>query len=189
MARKPVILVDMDDTTCETSKKWEQILRDRHGVQPTRTNIYNKVDQYPMLAKDQVLAPIREEGFFSSLEPREGSLDVIRSWLAKDYDVRFASVVYPDCHHGYADKLAWIEEHIPEMAKRTIIFSSHDKTFLYGDILIDDHPRHIEDARWAWPIVMGMPWNEHLDDTRMRASTWKLVDTLVNNILTWKGLA
>lgn len=188
MLRSPIILVDLDDTTCETSKKWDEILFNSYGHDPADTSVYDKVEQYPMLTEEQVMAPIREPGFFATLEPKQGAIEIIRDWLRDGFDVRFASVVYPDCPHGYGDKMEWIKKHIPEMAKRTIIFSSHDKTLLYGTILIDDHPTHIEDAHWPIPICMAAPWNEHLHGTRLRAAHWYGVDKHVRDILRWRGI-
>lgn len=188
MLDKPIILCDMDDTTCETSKLWDKMLYDRHGIMPQDSTVYNKSEQYPNLSEEQVLAPIREEGFFANLEPKPHAVETILTWLRDGFDVRFASVVFPDCPHAYKDKMTWIQKHIPEMAKRTIIFSSHDKTLLYGSILIDDHPRHIEDAQWAMPICMAAPWNKHLVGKRLMANDWRELDNMVRVLLTWRGM-
>lgn len=188
MLKRPIILVDMDDTVCETSKKWNEMLFNSYGHDPVDTSIYDKVKQYPMLTEDEVMGPIREPGFFSSLMPKENAIHYMLMWLRDGYDVRFASVVYPDCQQAYSDKMEWIQEHIPEMAKRTIIFSSHDKTLLYGTIIIDDHPTHIEDACWPIPICLAAPWNKHLEEERLYAYTWLDVDQHVRKILKWKGM-
>lgn len=190
MIDKPIILVDMDDTTVMTTQYWINELYERHGVQPLPAlNEYNLTKRYPTLTRDQVMAPLREPGFFTKLKPQPGALDTIRDWLMHGYDVRFASVVYKDCITGYQDKLTWIENNIPEMVGRTIVHSNHDKTLLYGTVLIDDHPKHIEDAQWATPICFAQPWNAYLMDKRLYCMTWHQVAKTVDNILNWRGLS
>lgn len=188
MIERPIILVDMDDTTVETINYWTALLNKEHNLSPrTHGPLPDIKTWYPELTAEQVYEPLRAPGFFRNLKPREGALDTIREWLNAGFDVRFASVVYPDCPFGYADKLVWIDKHIPEMSNRTIIFSSHDKTLLYGTVLIDDHPTHIKDAAWPLPICMAQSWNTSVSN-RIRVDDWKQAKSVVNSYLRWKGM-
>jgi len=184
--KKPVILVDMDDTVCNLHAEWCSYLKYMYRVEATPSNSYDKINWYPTLKPDQVFEPIRKPGFFQGLTPIAGALDAIQNWLDNDFEVKFSTVVYPDCLDVFKDKMLWIKKHIPDMARRTIMHTSHDKALLFGTILIDDSPKNIENAIHAIPICYDQPWNKHLRN-RLRAHNWTQVQEKVATILEWKG--
>lgn len=190
MLERPIILIDMDETTVRTSEYWTKRLKEEFNVEPKKElqKCYHVKEWYPSLSEEEVYSILYEDDFFEKLEPFDGALETIKEWLEVGYDARFVSVVHPQNKEGYKGKMNWIEEHIPEMLDRTCIFSSHDKTLMYGSVVIDDHPSHIEDARWAMPIIHDRPWNRNLL-RRKRAKNWTDVKMLVANHLQEKGLS
>ncbi|NIP41340.1 MAG: hypothetical protein GWO28_01170, partial [candidate division Zixibacteria bacterium] len=67
--------------------------------------------------------------------------------------------------YAYADKAAWVLEHLPELKRRIII--THDKGLLgdSGDYLCDDRPHKANCERFAGTLlrfVDGFHWPDAL---------------------------
>lgn len=187
MLERPIILVDMDDTAVDTRGYWQRRIKDKYNVDPVETDEYDIRHHFPQLLGSEVMSVMMEPDFFENLEPKPGMIETIELWLESGYDVRFVSVVWPENKHGHASKMSWVLKHLPQMRDRVCLFSSHDKTLMYGSIIIDDHPSHICDARWAYPIVFDQPWNRHLTERR-RAQDWDQVFHIVKRHLGERGL-
>lgn len=110
------IFVDMDDTICAYSEAHAQAL--------------NKCPD--------ILFPQSQDGFFLSLKPIKGALEVLH-WMESvpEFDVHILtapSVKNPKC---YTEKRLWVERHLGE-AWTEKLHISRNKDFFVGDLLIDD---------------------------------------------------
>lgn len=184
---KPVIIIDMDDTIAETTSTWQARLKEKYGVDPVKEiTEYNMKKFYPTLTDDQVYGIIREPDFFRILPPIEGAQEAIQDFISRGWDVRLGTVLHPDTKHGYVAKLEWVEEYLPDLAGKTIVFGGHDKTLIWGNILVDDHPKHIEGFRGEIPIIFDRPWNRELEK-RLRATNWKEAHQYIVQYMGYKG--
>lgn len=79
-------------------------------------------------------------GAYLAMEPYPGAIAAVRSLIGMGYEVWIATKPPTGIAFAYADKAAWVLQHLPELKRRIII--THDKGLLgdAGDFLIDDRP-------------------------------------------------
>lgn len=79
-------------------------------------------------------------GAYLQMQPVEGAIAGVRSVIGMGFDVWIATKPPTGIAHAYADKAAWVFQHLPELKRKLIL--THDKGLLgdYGDILVDDRP-------------------------------------------------
>jgi hypothetical protein len=77
-------------------------------------------------------------GAFKDLKPLPGAIEAVRSLIGMGFEVWIATKPPTGNAAAYADKAAWILEHLPELKRRIIM--THDKGLLGDDedYLIDD---------------------------------------------------
>lgn len=115
--RKKRILFDMDGVLCNYAKRFHE------------------------LQSDTIIYPQALYGFYTSLEPIEGMLEIYKWLVDNGHHVNIVtrpSYLNPLC---YTEKRVWVEKHLGlEAAKNMII--CWDKSLIKGDILVDDndHP-------------------------------------------------
>lgn len=111
---KKRLYIDMDEVLCRFIKKGLEIKRKFPNI------------QYP---QSQV-------GFFSRLEPVEGSIEAVNK-LNDVYDIWILTRPSFFNLHCYTEKAEWIREHLGfEMQKKLILCGN--KSLVKGDYLIDD---------------------------------------------------
>jgi 5'(3')-deoxyribonucleotidase len=103
------------------------------------------------------------------MEPMPGALQAIRSLIAMGFEVWAASKPPTGVPHAYADKAAWIFQHLPE--SRCNLILTHDKGFLGdgGDYLIDDRPDKANCEKFVGTLIVyreGNRWPEILEHFR-----------------------
>src|SRR3984957_19027732 len=108
----------------------------------------------------------RQLGAYLRMEPLPGAIQAIRSLIAMGFEVWAASKPPTGIAHAYADKAAWIFQHIPELRCNLIL--THDKGFLgdCGDYLIDDRPDKANCERFVGTLLVfreGNRWPEILE--------------------------
>lgn len=74
--------------------------------------------------------------FFRDLPPIEGAIEGFHT-LSKHYDTYILSTAPWRNPSAWIDKLRWVQEHLPEVARKRLILS-HNKHLHIGDYLIDD---------------------------------------------------
>lgn len=79
-------------------------------------------------------------GAYLEMEPIDGALAGVRSLIGMGFEVWIATKPPTGVPFAYADKVAWVLKHLPELKRRIVL--THDKGMLGGpfDILIDDRP-------------------------------------------------
>lgn len=139
---KPRVFIDMDGVIVD----FERYLRE-HGISGETAK--------------------QDEGAYLVMQPIEGALAAVRSIIGAGYEVWIATKPPTGIPFAYADKAAWIMEHLPELTRRIIV--THHKGMLGrpGDILIDDRPHraHCDEfpgrlirfgGAVQWPEVLAM---------------------------------
>ncbi|RYZ93721.1 MAG: 5'(3')-deoxyribonucleotidase, partial [Sphingobacteriaceae bacterium] len=81
---------------------------------------------------------INEPGFFRDIPVMEDAVNVVRQ-LAEKYDVFIVSAAM-EFKNSLADKLEWLNEHIPFISWTNIIFCGHK--IVNVDIMIDDRVKN-----------------------------------------------
>lgn len=180
------VLVDMDAVIADWHAEYDRQLAlvgdpaaaiPRSHQQPS-WNL--KLDRTPaeIAIIDELMAI---DGFYRDLEQITGAHEALNGMLAAGHDVRIVSAPFIPNATCASDKLAWVARHYgPEWVARVIL--TNDKTFVRGDILIDDKPEIIGACTPDWGhIVFGSyPYNSHIDGHRMR--TWADLPQVLDRI-------
>lgn len=160
-----LILLDQDNVLADFEQGVRDMWRSRHGgeapVDAARKNFYIRDDTAPEY-RNEMVALYSSQGFFASLPPKDGALNAARELLAVGHDVRICTAPINDYRHCVGEKLAWIEKHLGyEWTHRTII--AKDKTWVRGDILIDDKPEIGGSLPALWQHwLYDAPYNRHI---------------------------
>lgn len=78
-----------------------------------------------------------KQGFFRNLEVMPGAKEGMAKLLAMEHlDIWIASKPTSKNLHCASEKLFWVEEHFPELLKKTFLIT--EKGHLNGDYLVDD---------------------------------------------------
>lgn len=114
----------------------------------------------------------RQPGCYRRLRPIPGAIEAIRQIIAMGYEVWVATKPPTAQPHAYAEKVAWILEHLPELERRIII--THDKGLLGDecDFLCDDMPQRANCAVFPGTLIhfgKGMGWPQVVDYLRCAA--------------------
>ncbi|HEX9089780.1 MAG TPA: hypothetical protein VF867_19970 [Arthrobacter sp.] len=161
-AGKAVILSDADGNIFEWSDELDHqlLLRDpNYPIVPLaqRTHFdYMFDDDYN---KDILAAAMNAEGFYRNLKPLPYAVEAHEEMLDEGFDVEIVTTPYPTSPTCTSEKLACIEEHLGHAwTRRTTM--THDKTRVFGNLLIDDKPHVTGSAIPAWQqIYYGQPYN------------------------------
>lgn len=102
---------------------------------------FESVAQYPELLRDI----LTEEHFFARLPEIEGSVEYLTKLMEKNAHVVFLTQPPRRSDFALRDKRRWIANHFPKFDLSGIIFA-HYKYMVFGDLLMDDNPSHLN----AW---------------------------------------
>jgi 5'(3')-deoxyribonucleotidase len=107
----------------------------------------------------------RMPGAYIAMEPIPGALEGVRSLIGMGHDVWIATKPPTGVPVAYAEKVAWILKHLPELKRKIIL--THDKSLLCGDVLIDDRPHKANASKFTGRLIEFGPiakigWNEIL---------------------------
>ena len=92
-------------------------------------------------------------GAYREMPALPGALKAVRSLIGMGYEVWIATKPPTGIAFAYADKAAWVLEHLPELKRRIII--THDKGLLgdAGDFLIDDRPHKANCEKFSGKLI------------------------------------
>ena len=180
---KPILLLDMDDTTADLKHAWSRRILERHGfyTDPEKWTDWNLKNVLPREEAEAMYEVLREPGFFRHLAPLPGAMAGIRT-LHKHFHIIFLSKGDKYC---YRDKHEWIEEHFPFLLPDHHLILTGRKDCVIGDYFVDDAPHNLYQSPARTKIVFDAPWNRHVTEFP-RVRNWR---ELVNLLLSLEGLA
>ena len=173
-----IILLDQDGVLADFEHGIAHGWQARYGTpvplpQP-RQKFYVR-DEVAPEHKDALIDLYSAAGFFAGLRPVSGALDAARALLATGHDVRICTAPVNQYRYCAGEKIAWVEQHLgTEWTRRVII--AKDKTWVRGDILIDDKPTIEGSLPPLWQHrLYDAPHNRHLNVPRIvwtQPETW-----------------
>lgn len=104
----------------------------------------------------------KRPGVYLAMSPIPGAISAVRSIIGMGYEVWIATKPPTGIPYAYADKVAWVLRHLPELKRRIVI--THDKGLLgdTGDYLVDDRPHKANCESFAGTLIRfvdGETWN------------------------------
>lgn len=176
MKKNKAILIDMDGTIADFNKELLKVLYIRHPNAPVLTThdivLFETKTNFPEEYHNIMEEIFHEEGFFERLEPFVGAVEALQE-IQKHFEVRICTSPLTRFEYCITEKYKWIQCHLGQDWVGKII-PSKDKTFVRGNILIDDKPEvhgHFE-AEWEH-ILYDQPYNRHCHQRRINWQNYK----------------
>lgn len=141
-------------------------------AQAERRN-FSLLDDYPAHQEPMVREIYYAPGFFRDLEPLPGAIAAVNEIVAMGHEVRICSAPLNRYLHCVPEKYEWVERHLgAEFVPRLIL--AKDKTWVHGDVLVDDKPEVIGSRTPTWQhVVFDQPYNRGIAGLRMNWSNWR----------------
>lgn len=139
---KKLILIDQDGVLADFEAGVHQAWQARYGESlpalPKGREHFYLADDYPAF-KQELRQIYTAKGFFENLPVIDGAVNAMHTLLSSGLDVRICTAPISEYRHCVSEKFAWVERHLgTEWTKRIIL--TKDKTWVRGDVLIDDKP-------------------------------------------------
>lgn len=172
-----LILLDQDNVLADFESGFRRHWRNRFGEDAPiegKEHLFYIRDRLPGHLQAYAAELYGTVGFFESLPPVSGAVEAARALLAAGHDVRICTAPVNQYRYCAGEKIAWVEQHLgTEWTRRVII--AKDKTWVRGDILIDDKPNIEGTLPPLWQHrLYDAPHNRHLDVPRI---VWVQPDT------------
>lgn len=162
--RPPYVLCDQDGVLADLEAgfwaQWAELYPDAPQQADADTSKFYIHDQLPAQYRDQANALRNMPGFYRNLPVVPGAVEALHAMLAAGWDVRICTAPLLTNSTCASDKLAWIDEVLGDgWSARTII--AKDKSFVRGDVLIDDKPELTTALTPTWRhVVFDSPYNQ-----------------------------
>ncbi len=172
------ILIDLDGPVANFEKgfveRWKVKFPNENYIPIEERKMFYLVKEYPQDQKEKVESIILEEGFFSSLEPTEGSIESIKEIQNAGHKIFFCTAGIYDNKNCLTEKKLWVENYFGHDLARTIVFTK-DKTVIRGDYLIDDNPNIIMGEYIPeWELILfDQPFNIEIQIQNRLESNWQ----------------
>ena len=172
-----LILLDQDNVLADFESGFRRHWRNRFGEDAPiegKEHLFYIRDRLPGHLQAYAAELYGTVGFFESLPPVSGAVEAARALLAAGHDVRICTAPVNQYRYCAGEKIAWVEQHLgTEWTRRVII--AKDKTWVRGDILIDDKPNIEGTLPPLWQHrLYDAPHNRRLDVPRI---VWTQPDT------------
>ena len=177
------ILIDMDDVLTTCVSVWIDFLNKK-----SQKNIcYEQIDKwdmkeiYPELSLEEILEPLGLEEFWNKVVPLKDSIKYVGRLYKLGHELVVVSASHP---LSYCYKLTVLNKFFSFIPNDHIIIA-HNKSFIGGDIMIDDNPKNLENNSCSYGILFTAPHNRNYEvDNKniFRADTWEEAYRLVCHI-------
>lgn len=185
-----IINVDIDNTVNDFAKKVISVYNNLYHDNVS----YDTVTDYGFGQLTKISRDCLEELFFKnnyfyeSLEPIQGSVDHIQRLVNDGHKVKFVSAAD---YSIVQSRLDFVKTYFPYLDVNDSLILTKDKHYLWADFVIDDCPSNLTNVNRACRFVLfDSPWNRHISaedwvknpnnlDKHVRCSTWEqVVDTV-----------
>ncbi len=170
---KKKIIVDMDGVLADVYTRLFEIYEKETGHRLTAADVEGKLEEeaFPDQRK-WVSSP----GFFRTLPVMEGSCGGLKK-LSEKYDIIVASLAI-EFPNSLTDKLMWLQEHFSFISWKQIVFCG-DKNLIKADIMIDDHPKNLDNFKGK-TYIFTQPLNIHISNSRhIRVNSWAEIEKIL----------
>lgn len=171
---KKIILVDVDGVLADFEtgfiKAWRKKFPNYSQVPFGERKTFYLADSYSSGLEKEIQSILSFPGFFENLNIISGGKEALEKMQAFGHKVLICTSPISKYKNCVLEKYHWVAKNLGfEWTKRIIM--TKDKTLVFGDILIDDKPKHIGLRKPAWKhVLFEAPYNKHIK-TKLRI-TW-----------------
>ena len=175
-----VILVDQDDVVADFDggflNKWREKYPDEFFVPLDRRKSFYTREDYPPHLRDKVENIYLAPGFYENIPPMPGAFAALAEMAALGHEVWICTAPLTKYENCVLEKFRWVDKHLGRNFTKKILLVN-DKTFVRGDILIDDKPEIKGLFTPVWEhVVYDQPHNRHIvGKRRLTWDNWKQV--------------
>ena len=167
------ILVDMDGVLANVYSRFFDLHEQETGARLSVSDVSGKLEAE---AFQNQIRWVTTPGFFRTVPVMEGSVGGLKK-LNSHYDVVVVSMA-TEFPQSLTDKQLWMHDHYPFISWEQLVFCGN-KSLLQGDIMIDDHPKNLDNFTGE-TIMFTQPHNIFLTDTNhLRVSSWEEIEGLL----------
>lgn len=170
---KKRIIVDMDGVLADVYARLFELHEKETGVRLTVEEIAGKLEEEAFPSQRRWVS---EPGFFRTLPVMTGSREVLEK-LNNMYELIVVSLA-TEFPNSLTDKIMWLHENFPFISWRQIVFCG-DKSLIKADILIDDHPKNLDNFRGK-TYMFTQPLNQLITSKRhTRVNSWAEIEEIL----------
>ena len=161
MNHKTRVGVDLDDVLDSLFMTWVKELCRKTGqyVDPYFISTWNFRHYFDGLSEENYFAPLGNKEFWNKVEPIPGS-ELGMKFLLDNFEKVY--IVTATSKETMPIKIDWLHGHFPFFDTRNIIRTSV-KQNAEVDVLIDDYPNNLVNARYE-SILLRKPYNKEFAD-------------------------
>jgi 5'-nucleotidase len=137
------ILIDMDEVIADTTTGMIHWYKENFGGDIDYAKMLegrSLVKGFPPEHQSRVRQRLYEPGFFRNLPIMENSVPVLER-INKQYELYIVSAA-TEFPNSLTEKYDWLMENFPFLSWKQLVLCG-DKKMIKGDIMIDDHTRHL----------------------------------------------
>nr|WP_263326346.1 5'(3')-deoxyribonucleotidase [Neobacillus sp. Marseille-Q6967] len=171
------LLIDMDSVICDLMSEWHQRYNQDYNDTLTveRLKCWNSDRYVKPECGMKIYDYLKEPGLFLGLRPLPHAIEVLERLHVK-YDIL---IVTSSITTAFVEKEQWVEQHLPFLGKRNLIFS-HRKDMVVGDLLFDDAPHNLLDFTSTGRIAVAMDYPYNKDVNVPRVKNWLEFEEFLN---------
>jgi len=170
---KQRILVDMDGVLADVYSRFYELHKSETGIRLSAADVAGKLEAEAFQNQRKwVTAP----GFFRTVPVMKGSVEGL-SLLNEKYDIVVVSMA-TEFPHSLTDKQLWLQQYFPFINWKQIVLCGN-KNIINADIMIDDHPKNLDNFRGE-TYIFTQPHNMLIHNTRhKRVESWEEIKKLL----------
>ena len=163
-----IVMVDIDNILNDLTKKTIDLYNIRSGKNIKLSDIttYSFFECLPNDA-ERICKLFKEKELWDSLEPIEGSQEVLKDIVDMEVEVYLATATDPV---NFEWKCEWVKKHYPFISTDNII-RIKNKSLLKCDVIVDDCLDNLVNSD-AEKICLDYPWNQSANINIHRTYSW-----------------
>lgn len=166
--RKPIILCDLDDVLHPLCPIWIETLNNmyslNHNMQEMSSTGWAISKLFVELTNEQILFPLKNNEFWSNVNVSNEGYSFL-DWL-KTHEYQF-KIVTASFFESVSSKIKHFLNQTKGIVTQDDIIITMDKSYITGDILIDDAPKHMRKGCYK-KLLIDMPFNRDFDESKVK---------------------
>ena len=170
---KKRLLVDMDGVLADVYKQFIAMEEKESGIKLPIEILFGK-PEYEVFKNGR--KHVNTKGFFRNAPLMNGCVEVMKK-LNEKYDVFIVSAAM-EFPNSLPEKYEWLAEHFSFITWQQIVFCG-SKTIVYGDIMIDDHYKNLDNFK-GQTILFTQPHNKMNNNHKhRRVNSWYEIEKIL----------
>ena len=160
------IIPDMDDTMNLSVNRIIELFNQEYQFNYNLEHFYDWNLAY-CINDTNVHKYYSKEGFFRDLKPIKDAIEIVTKLIEEEHHIVIASSVKTD--EGKRGKREWLKDYFGDKIEE--IHLTTGKSYIEGDIIIDDGLHNLDTSKATHKWLFDRPWNRK-DNRYIRVCDW-----------------